>query len=52
MKPGVLVDDPRPIDADLRAVAIVGRDSHFAAEGPPLHRRRQGHVADAAGDWA
>ena len=34
MNPGVLVD-PRPIDADLRAVAIVGRDSHFAAE---VHR--------------
>ncbi len=37
MNPGVLVD-PRPIDADLRALALVGlvgRDSHFAAE---VHR--------------
>ena len=34
MNPGVLVD-PRPIDADLRAVALVGRESHFAAD---VHR--------------
>ncbi|WP_425562477.1 FAD-binding and (Fe-S)-binding domain-containing protein [Microlunatus ginsengisoli] len=34
MNPGVLVD-PRPIDADLRAVALVGRESRFAAE---VHR--------------
>ncbi len=34
MNPGVLVD-PRPIDADLRAVARLGRDSHFADE---VHR--------------
>jgi FAD/FMN-containing dehydrogenase/Fe-S oxidoreductase len=34
MNPGVLVD-PRPIDADLRALALVGRETHFAAE---VHR--------------
>ena len=34
MNPGVLVD-PRPFDADLRAVALVGRADHFAAE---VHR--------------
>ena len=34
MNPGVLVD-PRPFDADLRAVALVGRADHFANE---VHR--------------
>lgn len=34
LNPGVLVD-PRPIDADLRAVALIGRDSAFARD---VHR--------------
>ena len=40
LNPGVLVD-PRPVDADLRAPALVGRDRPLRRGGAPLHRGRQ-----------
>ena len=40
LNPGVLVD-PRPVDADLRTDAVVGRMGRFADGGAPLHRGRQ-----------
>ena len=51
LNPGVLVD-PRPVNADLRAVALIGRVDHFADGRPPVQRGRQvpgrHHEADSA----
>ena len=40
LNPGVLVD-PRPVNADLRAVALIGRVDHFADCRAPVQRGRQ-----------
>ncbi len=40
LNPGVLVD-PRPVNADLRAVALIGRVDHFADGRAPVQRGRQ-----------
>ena len=40
LNPGVLVD-PRPVNADLRAVALIGRVDHFAECRAPVQRSRQ-----------